>query len=190
MMNKLRNLYKREYRIWKAMRARCNASCYSDSTYQSRGVKVCSRWNSFENFIIDMGVCPSNMSIDRIDPYGDYCPENCRWATSTEQSRNRGSFNILYTYNGVTHCLKEWAEILHIKYTTLYNRIKRHPEMSFEEVVSYSDPRTHLYVWEGEEISRQELGERYNIPLANFYDRVRKGWPLKKILLTPINHKI
>ena len=64
---KLKNIYKREYRIWKALRARCNSPCYCNSTYQKKGIKCCRRWKSFEHFISDMGKCPEGYSIDRID---------------------------------------------------------------------------------------------------------------------------
>lgn len=182
--------FKREYRIWKAMRARCNAPCYKDSIYQVQNISVCERWNSFDLFIEDMGPCPKGYSIDRIDTYGNYCPENCRWADNKTQASNRGNFNKKYSYKGEEHCLKDWANILGIKYLTLYMRINRHPELTFEETISYKDPRTEKILWEGNYYTRLELCTMYNIPLQNFYDRFHKGWSIEKILTTPINYKI
>lgn len=76
---------------WIAMRQRCNNDknkAYKD--YGGRGIKVCERWNEFENFLEDMGEKPSNLhSIDRIDVNGNYEPSNCRWATTIEQGRNK-----------------------------------------------------------------------------------------------------
>ena len=81
-----------EYKTWKGMINRCH--CPTSSTYfkyGALGVSVCARWrDSFESFVSDMGRKPSPaMSIDRINPYGDYEPENCRWATASQQAKNK-----------------------------------------------------------------------------------------------------
>jgi hypothetical protein len=80
-----------EYRSWYAMKARCSNPNYKNYKYWGgRGIKVCDRWfNSFENFIQDMGRKPANTSLDRIDNDGNYESVNCRWATKTEQQNNR-----------------------------------------------------------------------------------------------------
>jgi hypothetical protein len=78
--------------------------------YGGRGIKVCGRWDAFDNFLHDMGERPSNAhSIDRIDVNGDYTPDNCRWATAKEQGLNRRDTRWI-TYKGDTLSTKDMAE--------------------------------------------------------------------------------
>jgi hypothetical protein len=79
------------YNVWCTMKARCsnlNSTRYED--YGGRGIRVCERWLSFENFYADMGDRPSaKHSIDRINNDGNYEPSNCRWATPLQQRHNQ-----------------------------------------------------------------------------------------------------
>lgn len=80
----------RTYRIWKAMHNRVQSkSPRSFKYYMALGITVCKRWDKFENFLQDMGEAPPKRSIDRIDPYGNYEPGNCRWATASMQYWNQ-----------------------------------------------------------------------------------------------------
>lgn len=97
--------------------------------YGGRGIKICDRWRlSFKNFLADMGEKPEGMQIDRINPEGNYCPENCRWATAKQNMRNRrpNSNARFITANGETKTLAEWAEELGTHSSTIIHRIKRH----------------------------------------------------------------
>lgn len=112
------------YRVWSAMKGRCeNPSDTGYKNYGGRGIKVCTRWQSFENFLADMGEPPPGYTIDRRDNNGDYAPGNCRWATQKQQMRNTRR-NILITYNGETRTLAEWAERMHMDISALHWRLR------------------------------------------------------------------
>lgn len=101
-----------EHAVWNMMIQRCTNPNYRFYyNYGGRGISVCERWrNSFEDFIADMGFKPSSKhSIERKDNHGNYCPENCRWATKKEQGRNKRN-NRYLTYNGRTMTISAWAE--------------------------------------------------------------------------------
>ena len=94
-------------------------------SYAGRGIAICDRWWDFGLFLADMGKAPGpEYSIERIDNDGDYEPGNCRWATATEQARNRRTTRWV-TFRGETLSLAEWAERLGANYQLLWKRGKR-----------------------------------------------------------------
>jgi len=118
-----------EYKSWIAMRHRCsNPNHIAFHRYGGRGISVCSRWDSFENFLADMGKKPIGCSLDRIDNNKGYSPENCRWASHREQSNNTKQ-NRLVSYGGANYTISQLSEKLGINYNTLYSRIQRGTEL-------------------------------------------------------------
>jgi len=83
------------YSSWASMKTRCtNPLVHQFRLYGGIGITVCERWNSFENFLEDMGERPNGMSIDRIDSNGNYEPSNCKWSTQSEQAKNRRKIKL------------------------------------------------------------------------------------------------
>ncbi|QMV32798.1 hypothetical protein 2A_00046 [Ralstonia phage Darius] len=91
--------------------------------YGGRGIRVCERWASFENFLADMGERPAGKSIDREDTNDNYNPGNCRWATAIEQTRNR-RVSILVDWWGERLTLKEACRIVGEDYQRARRRVK------------------------------------------------------------------
>lgn len=116
-----------EYKAWQEMRYRCeNPSSPDYLRYGGRGINVCDRWQSFENFLADVGPRPSAQhSLDRFpNNNGNYEPSNVRWATKKEQARNTRR-NKLITIKGETRCLAEWAETANLLPDTILARIRK-----------------------------------------------------------------
>lgn len=118
----------RIYFIHNSMNERCyNPNFIEYHNYGGRGIKVCDEWRGrkgFENFLkwsMENGY-KENLTIDRIDNDGNYEPNNCRWITQKEQCNNT-RHNVNIEYNGETHTLTEWSEILKIPYGRLKRRL-------------------------------------------------------------------
>lgn len=117
--------YSATYKIWAGILRRCtnpNESSYPD--YGGRGIGIDCRWRNYIEFKKDMGEKPSGMSIERKDNNGNYCKENCVWATKKAQCNNRRS-NVFLVYNGKSMTISDWATSLGISYHAFYNRLTR-----------------------------------------------------------------
>lgn len=111
------------YRSWMLMNRRCNNQNAKEYyMYGGVGVSVCQRWTSFENFLADMGERQIGTTLDRIDGALGYSPENCRWATPSEQSMNRKSTRWI-EHEGRRLCLKDWARVLGVHRETISRRL-------------------------------------------------------------------
>ena len=108
------------YMSWVGMMQRCHYSKHAKyASYGGRGITVCERWRTFENFLADMGERSEGKSLDRIDSDKGYSPDNCRWATKSEQMRNTRRALV---FDGKP--LAQWAEESGVPYQTLKARLR------------------------------------------------------------------
>lgn len=116
----------RLFNIYDLMISRCyDPKNKSYPYYGGRGIRVCEEWRENKNAFFEWAVrngYSDDLSIDRIDNNGNYCPENCRWATQIEQANNKSS-NRFLTLNGETHTVCEWSRIIGIDNRALRTRI-------------------------------------------------------------------
>ena len=177
MSNGLHKENKRMYNIWSKMRRRC--FCKSDTCYNkygAKGITVCNEWNeSFEpfyNWSIQNGYT-DELTLDRIDPYGNYEPTNCRWVSMIQQQRNRGN-NIRIEHNGEIHTISEWCELMNFSYACAKSRyfrlLKTQDVVTFDDVFSkrngYRSKRIGQYSLDGKLI--KEWNKLADIEAAGF----------------------
>lgn len=115
-----------EYNVWVLMRQRCNNEKNPAYwRYGGRGITICERWNSFQNFIDDMGRRPTQKhSLDRIDNSRGYCPKNCRWATLVEQGSNKRNNRVItHPDSGRKFTASQWERHLGLPKGTIIGRL-------------------------------------------------------------------
>ena len=117
----------RLYVCWQHMKNRCNNPLDKYfCNYGGRGISVCPEWDSYEKFkewAFAHGY-RDDLTLDRIDVNGNYCPENCRWTTMQEQQNNRRN-NHYVEFCGEVHTLADWARIIGINRDVLQMRINK-----------------------------------------------------------------
>jgi hypothetical protein len=105
------------------MHTRCeNKSSSRFPTYGGRGIYVDKAWFDYSTFLQDMGECPQNLTLGRIDNNGPYSKDNCIWESNSEQARNKTNTKWV-TYRGETKCLMTWCDILNLTYGTINYRL-------------------------------------------------------------------
>ena len=136
---------KKLYDVWTKMKSRCyDLKAPSYKNYGARGISICYEWKEdfykFYNWSLDNGYS-DDLTIDRIDVNGNYCPENCRWVNMKIQQNNKRN-NHLITYNNQTKTMQEWADNFNLNITTISERIKsgcdlEHLFLSIEDYKEY-----------------------------------------------------
>jgi len=167
----------RAYRIWACMKNRCsnpNNSRYH--CYGGRGIQVCERWLSFDNFYEDMGEPPIGHTLNRIDNEGDYCKDNCNWATPLEQANNTRR-NAMVSYEGKTQSLAEWARELDLPYRVVKSRYakgRKPPELFSKERLP--SPTKYIFTYKGKTQSLAAWAEELGIKYGTLAERCRLGY--------------
>lgn len=115
-------------KIYRAIKDRCyRSNCAAYASYGGRGIKMCDEWKddfiTFYKWAMNNGY-NDDLTIDRIDVNGDYCPENCRWVSHKIQQNNRTN-NVRVTIDGITRTISEWCEIKGISKKAVYHRYER-----------------------------------------------------------------
>lgn len=159
--------YSKVYQTWQNMHQRCeNIKCPEYKRYGGLGIKICDRWHSFELFYEDVGDPPKGKTLDRFpDKFGNYEPNNWRWATPLEQAQNRRN-NRLLTHNGITMSLNYWVRTLRLDRAVILKRLEQ--KLPVEEVLR-KGRASRLTEEQKAEIDRLLLaGESYSFLIKKF----------------------
>jgi hypothetical protein len=140
------------YGVWAQIINRCRRATVKEYKYYgARGITVCDRWLTFDNFYADMGDCPSGCSIERIYNDGPYSPQNCRWATRQEQAQNKRNSRLL-THNGRTQTMAELARELGITPAAVFRRLQAWPIEQALTIAKPERPNAKLNMRQAREI--------------------------------------
>lgn len=165
------------YRCWICMRQRCtdpNVPAYKN--YGGRGISVCDEWNDFEKFKEDMYESYNihfnkhgrkNTTLDRVNVNGNYCIDNCVWATKAEQSINKRN-NRFIEFNGETKTMTEWAKEFNVTSQSIYRRSEHGTPIDkkhYKNIVEIN----------GKQMSLMEVSKKYSLSYGSLYYRYLKG---------------
>ncbi len=173
------------YSSWARMRMRChNPKSTQYRWYGGRGIKVCQRWDSFHNFLADMGTRPSQKhTLDRINGDGDYEPENCRWSTQKEQMNNTRRTKHL-TVDENTKTVTDWSESGEISSSLIHNRLRK--GWTVKEAITRPRAVTPTYEWRGRRLTLAQWAEETGIPKSTLFCRIYAGWSLSRSFTEPL----
>jgi hypothetical protein len=173
------------------MKRRCydqKQPCYKN--YGGRGIRVCNEW--INNFLAFYDWANTNgfrkeLTLERKDVNGNYCPENCKWVTNKEQSNNKRN-NTKIEYHGETKTVAQWSRELGISIDQILGR-KEKGWVTEKILDSKTNFYEHLICHKGETKSISGWARITGIKRATLVYRLSQGWPIDKALETPIHNK-
>ena len=180
------------YTSYHAMMTRCyNPKTARYPNYGGRGIKVCDRWqDGFPVFFEDMGQRPDGMSLDRIDPNGDYSPSNCRWATKEQQINNKQDSAFL-EHDGRRMTVAQWAPIVGLQQCVIRMRLK----LGWTANAALTEPsrpgrnqydRGEVVEFGGKNLTWNEWATEIGIGYYTLKKRMENGWGVHRTLSTPL----
>lgn len=153
------------------------ARCYQPSAaryaqYGGRGIVMCERWKEdFQNFLDDMGPRPDGMTLDRIDPHGNYEPSNCRWASPLDQAGNQIA-TIRVQHEGETYSLRRFASIMSVPYKSLYKRVVLNGQEPMSAALEMMQPLPVLH--EGRRLSVKEYAAAVGVNYKSLHRKMHR----------------
>jgi hypothetical protein len=161
------------------MKARCLDSSRENAKYYvGQGISYDPRWDNFEAFLADMGERPAGRNLDRTDNGKGYFKANCRWATPTEQTRNRRCAKS-YTQDGRTLPVAEWAKERGISYGAALGRIQRHGALEFPSRNRRGRRSVKTFTHEGRTLFISEWAKEYGISYNVAQMRIKRRGSLE-----------
>ena len=164
-------------------------------SYGELGISVCPEWFDFKVFLIDMGNRPDGTSLDRIDGAKGYSRDNCRWATRTQQNRNRSNSRHV-TLDGQTKTLSEWAEDLGVNRRLIQSRlaggansVSDMKPKTTQSRGSFKSKKGNYVTVNGITLKITEWAKRSGIAHSTISQRVKYGWSIEDAVSTPKTSK-
>ena len=187
----------RLYGVWLGMKNRTRNSNHKDYKYcGAKGITICEEWDksyeSFKAWALNNGY-RDDLTIDRIDDNGNYCPENCRWADAYTQANNKSN-NHLITYNGKTQNMTQWARELGVSRGLIKDRLKSGWSVEDALTKEKREPGESILnrflTYNGKTMTASRWADELGINKGTLSYRLNQlGWSTEKALSTPVRKR-
>ena len=187
----------RLYGIWKGIKVRTHNTHHKDYKYcGAKGITICDErdksYEAFKEWALNNGY-RDDLTIDRIDNSGNYCPENCRWADLYTQANNKSN-NHLITYNGKTQNMTQWAKEIGVRRELIKDRLKS--GWSVEDALTkrkcelWERKDNRLLTYDGKTMTASRWADELGINKGTLSYRLNQlGWSTEKALSTPVRKR-